>query len=354
MAYAQTVTGRIPAAALGTTLMHEHILCDLRDPETRDLPADWPPISPQNRFEIHYFQNRHQPNMLLDDDHVAEAELGAFAAAGGATIVELTVAGMRPQRARLARLAAASGVNIVCGAGHYVDATLTQAERDADIDAVADTIRAELATGAPADGIRCGLIGELGCSWPLTPPERRRLEAGARVQRETGAAITIHPGRHADAPAEIADVLTAAGADPARCIIGHMDRTQPGRDRLIALLRRGFLVEWDFFGIETSHNWLANADLDLPTDYMRLDILRDLTDAGYGASLAISHDICSCTRLMSFGGHGYAHIVRHVVPLMQRRGFSDSEVEQLLIATPARLLAYLSEPDAAATPASAP
>ncbi len=345
MAYAQTVTGRVPAAALGTTLMHEHILCDLRDPQTRDRPAEWPPITMRNRFEIDYFQNRHQPNMLLDDDEMALDELVAFAAAGGGTIVELSTGGLRPQPARLARLAEASGVHVVCGAGDYVDAYLDRAEIERDIEAVAEAMERQLSSGAGDTSVRCGIIGELGCSWPLTAAERQRLEAGAIVQRQTGAAITIHPGRHPDAPGEIADILAGAGAEPEKIVIGHMDRTMPGRDRLIALLRRGFVLEWDFFGIETSQYWMAGTDLDLPTDYMRLDILRDLTDAGHGRSLAISHDICTRTRLLAYGGHGYRHIPAHVVPLMLRRRFEEAEVEQILVATPVRLLAYLSDPD---------
>ena len=36
VSYAQTVTGSVPASRLGWTLMHEHILSDLRDPESRD------------------------------------------------------------------------------------------------------------------------------------------------------------------------------------------------------------------------------------------------------------------------------------------------------------------------------
>lgn len=343
MPYAQSVTGPVPAEALGATLLHEHILCDLRDPATRDAPADWPPITPQNRFEIDYFQNRHPPNMWLDDDGVAGAELDAFANAGGGTIVELTVTGLRPQPKRLAALSRASGVHIVRGAGHYVDAYLEPAVLALDREAIAASIRNQLLVGD--DGVRCGLIGELGCSWPLTGPERVRLEAAATVQRETGAAITIHPGRHPDAPAEISDVLRGAGADLSRVVIGHMDRTVFDKARLVSLLRRGVVLEWDFFGIEKSQYWMDGVDLDLPTDYMRIDIIRDLADAGFAGSLAISHDICTRTRLQAYGGHGYGHILRFVVPIMRRRGVDDELIHTLLVETPRRLLAHLSAPE---------
>lgn len=346
MAYAQTVTGRVPAADLGHVLLHEHILSDLRDPATRDTDRAWPPITMQNRFEIDYFQNRHPPNMWLDDDAAATADLTALRAAGGRTVVELTVGGLRPQPERLAAASRASGVHIVCGAGHYVDAYLAPETLAADRDALADEMRQQLTEGAWGTAITCGIIGELGCSWPLTGPERTRLEAGADAQRATGAAITVHPGRHPDAPAEICAILLAAGADPERVIIDHMDRTIFDQARLVALLRQGFVLEWDMFGIETSQYWMPGADIDLPTDAARIQTLRALTDLGYGAQLAISHDICTRTRLLTYGGHGYGHILRHVVPIMLRRGFNEAEVEQLLVHTPARLLAHLTEGDA--------
>lgn len=340
--YAQTVTGTIPATALGPTLMHEHILCDLRAPSDR-AGGQGGPITMENRFAVDYFQNRNPANMVLDEDDVALDELRRFKAAGGETIVELTTGGLLPQPQRLAALSKASGVSIVMGAGYYVDAYLSDAIRQADADALEDDITAQVTRGAWGTDIRAGLIGEIGCSWPLEPSERRMLAAAARVQRTTGAALTIHPGRHEDAPAEIAEIVIGAGADPLRTILCHMDRTIFDRPRLVALLSRGLVLEWDFFGIETSQYWMAGVDLDLPTDYMRLDLIRDLMAMGYREQIAISQDICTRTRLTSYGGHGYGHLLQHVAPLMRRRGWTDDDIDQLLIKTPARLLGFRSQ-----------
>jgi phosphotriesterase-related protein len=346
--FAQSVTGPVPANALGLTLMHEHILCDLRQPAER-LPADeHPPITAENRFETDYFQNRNPLNMLLDEDDVAIADLVRFRAAGGGSIVELTVGGMAPQPQRLHGIALASGVTIITGAGYYVDAYLDEPTRTASAEQIEELIAAQLKGGLWGTAIRAGLIGEIGCSWPLTTAERRILQAAAKVSGQTGAALTIHPGRHPDAPQEIALIVIAADGDPARTVIGHMDRTVFDQDRLVELLAQGFVLEWDFFGIETSQYWMAGVDLDLPTDYMRLDILRRLIEHGYRDQLCLSHDICTRTRLAAHGGHGYRHLPAHVVPLMRRRGFTDREISALLVDTPARLLCYLSEPTGAA------
>jgi phosphotriesterase-related protein len=340
-AFAQTVTGPVSASDLGRTMLHEHLLCDLRDP-THDDPAGWP-ITMESRFDIDYFQNRNQANMFLDDDGVALAELRHFAAAGGGTIVDVTTGGLSPQAARLADLSKLSGVRIVMGAGFYVESYLGEAILGASVDELCEIMIDQLTVGVGGTQVRAGLIGEIGCSWPLADVERRMLQAAAGAQRRTGAAITIHPGRHQDAPAEIADVIVAAGGDPSRTVIGHMDRTIFDRERLIQLLVRGFILEWDFFGVETSQYWMAALDLDLPTDYMRLDLIRELIGLGHRQQIAISQDICSRTRLMTYGGHGYGHVLRHIAPMMLRRGWSEADVDQLLVATPARLLAYLTD-----------
>ena len=35
-------------------------------------------------------------------------------------------------------------------------------------------------------GVRCGIIGEMGCSYPLTPDEEKSLRAAALAQQRTG------------------------------------------------------------------------------------------------------------------------------------------------------------------------
>ena len=54
--------------------------------------------------------------------------------------------------------------------------------------------------------------------------------------------------------------------------------------------------------------------------------------------IAISHDICTKTRLRHWGGHGYGHILRNVTALMRRLDFPPALVSALLRDTPLRLL----------------
>ena len=58
---------------------------------------------------------------------------------------------------------------------------------------MADVMVHEIVEGVEGSGgVRCGVIGEVGCSWPLTESERRSLEAAAIAQRETGELATIN------------------------------------------------------------------------------------------------------------------------------------------------------------------
>ena len=61
-------------------------------------------------------------------------------------------------------------------------------------DDIVDLIVGDITEGADGTGIRSGIIGEVGCDWPLTDNERKVLKASARAQRMTGAP-TAHTSR---------------------------------------------------------------------------------------------------------------------------------------------------------------
>ncbi|MEI8145024.1 MAG: aryldialkylphosphatase [Alphaproteobacteria bacterium] len=337
-----TVTGSRSPKELGATLMHEHVICDLTKPEWRSDPPPRLDIDLDNRFELDYrpmVPGHHR----LSDETVAADDLNAFRAAGGSAIVDLTTGGIDPDPEALKRLSEAAGVAVILGAGFYTEGYQSAEVLALHVEEIAEIIITQLTKGAWGTTVRCGLIGEIGVSWPMTPFERRSLQAAAHAQRKTGATINIHPGRHPLACTEICDVLEAAGADLSRVVMSHMDRTHPEDvDAVVALARR-CVVEYDFFGIETSNYWMGV--VDLPNDWMRLRALRRLFDAGLGDRVAISHDICTRTRLLNHGGHGYRHILANVVPLMRDRGWDQAEIDQLLIDTPRRLLTMpISQP----------
>jgi phosphotriesterase-related protein len=74
---------------------------------------------------------------------------------------------------------------------------------------------------------------------------------------------------------------------------------------------------------------------------VRLKTIRALIERGHLDQVVISHDICYRTRLATYGGHGYGHIFRNVVPMMRRRGFSEAEIGAITVHNPGRLLTFL-------------
>jgi phosphotriesterase-related protein len=341
----QTVTGPVDPSALGVVLPHEHVFFDLRarfTPTGRNCGAGHEPVSLANIGRIRLAQRTNLDNLLLDDVETAIAEFEIFAAEGGGTIVDLSPASNGRSVEKLRKVSDATGVLAVVGTGYYVDEFLT-GEVNADrVDALAAGMVAELTEGVDGTDARAGIIGEVGCSWPLTDRERASLTASAIAQQETGAAISIHPGRAAAAPAEIVALLESAGADLTRVVIGHLDRTYDSVDQVLALADRGVYLEFDLFGQESSH--IRYGEIELPSDMRRLRMIAEVVARGHGHQVLVSHDIALKHHLETYGGHGYAHLLRHVVPRMPEVGLGQEEIDRILRGNPARVLTRTAHP----------
>jgi len=73
-------------------------------------------------------------------------------------------------------------------------------------------------------GVRCGLIGEIGCSWPLESFEKRAIVAAAGVQEALKwPSVSFHPGRDKNAPEEIVRIFLEAGGKAERTIMSHLE-----------------------------------------------------------------------------------------------------------------------------------
>lgn len=340
----ETVLGPVPAEALGRTLLHEHLLIDLwpwfepdADPAHADLPVSEATIDAvrANPFAV-------RDNLVLDDPDLAAAELAPFVAAGGRTVVDLTLPEIGRSPAALAGLARRSGVQVVMGTGRYIDAARPDELRGAPAGRLRDELLRDLLDGIPAPGegsgaIRAGVIGEIGTSDPLRPDEARMLQAAAEAQAETGRGLVVHLdpwGRNGRAVLERA---LDAGADPGRVLLAHLDPTltrEGGLDELRSLAATGATVAIDIWGDEDAYGGKG-----MPTDEQRLEAVRAAFDEGWGDRLALSQDVCLKSQLRAHGGPGYAHLLATVVPRLRRAGLSEADLDRLFVETPRRLLA---------------
>ena len=338
-----TVLGPVHPAELGSTTTHEHLYVDFSfmyrpaqdspSPELADAP-----ITLENLGWIrrNYYSNR--SNLKLMDLVTTVEEVRKFSEVGGGAIVDATTTGIGRNPNALAQISRESGVHIIMGAGFYVEAAHPKDMDERTMEDLAREIIGDIDEGVEGSGVRAGIIGEIGCTWPLAPNERKSLSAAAIAQRETGAAITIHPGRHPDAPLEILELLANGGADLSRVIMGHLDRTVFDFQALQSIAASGCFLEWDLFGNEGSYYPLA--EIDMPSDAQRLDFIKRIADAGYSDRIVIGQDIFTKHLLLKYGGHGYGHILENIVPKMRRKGFSEDAIRAITVDNPARILAF--------------
>ncbi len=357
----QTVLGLVDPGSLGVTMPHEHLFADVTcmfDPPTEasDRRRAYAPFSLENLgwIRTHYF--RHYDNLLLDDEETAVSELELFKAAGGSTIVDVSTPGIGRDPLALARAARASGVNVVMATGFYVASTHPAEVAGMSVADVAARMIAEIRDGAvltPAvggdqdwspvptrTGVKAGII-KVACSYPLHPEERKILAGAAAAQRATGAAITVHVGRHELSALEILEALRESGADLTRTSMDHVDLRVEKTETLLEIAETGCMLEFDLFGHESSYYPLTARDM--PSDAQRLDVIGDLVSRGLADQILVSQDICTRHRLVRYGGHGYGHIVGHIAMRMRDRGWFDDHIEQVLVTNPARLLTFVEE-----------
>lgn len=301
MKQVQTVLGAVAAADLGLTISHEHLLA-------HPVPAD-------------------DPDLILDDADAATAELRAFRAAGGATLVEVTPADYGRDLPGLAELSRQSGVHIVAATGLHKEAWSRTYTCRLDVDELTAIFTTELRDGV--EGIKPGVI-KIGSSRErITAGERKIFAAAARTQRSTGAAITTHT-EAGQLALEQLDLLLGAGADPERIVIGHLDRLLD-IEYHAAVLRRGANVGYDQVG---KPKYASDRD--------RAEALAGLVGRGYGAKLVISGDLGRRSYWRVHGGEpGLDFIPRKFLAMLTAAGLTSGQAEALVVDNPARVFAYL-------------
>ena len=166
----QTVLGPIAPGDLGPTLMHEHLLCDIRPPATRTEAALGPELRLDNVWAINYGTVEGAArNYLLDACDVATDEVRRMRDAGGRSVVDLSCGGLSPDPPGLVAIARATGAHVVMGCGHYVQEYQDPANATRAVEDFAEEMVESVTDGAWGTDIRAGIIGEIGCQAPWTP-----------------------------------------------------------------------------------------------------------------------------------------------------------------------------------------
>lgn len=299
----QTVLGAIEPDALGRTLMHEHVFCDI-------------------------YRVTGRLNELLNDEALAVAELKLLRQAGGAALVDATTTDLGRDPEALRRVARATGLHIIMGSGWYRQPFYPPEINRLPTNKLADIIIAELTEGVAGAGIRAGIIGEIGVDLDYaSAQEERVLRAAARAQKATGAPLTTHASMYPVGLAQL-DILRDEGVDLSRVIIGHCD-TYLDRAYHLAILEAGAYVQFDTVG--RNH---------MNPDSRRAAAFVELARLGWGERLLLSSDRCFRSDLCAFGGVGYSHVFTVFFEMLRAEGLDDESLDLVTIENPRRALAW--------------
>jgi phosphotriesterase-related protein len=314
MPQVETVRGTIDTAALGPTLMHEHVFV-----LTADVQANLP-----------------QP--FDEDVRVAEAadKLRALADLGVRTIVDPTVIGLGRNIARIKQVNERVDINIVVATGVYTYDEVPfyyrfRFPRDGGLDPMVELFVHDITEGIVDTGVKAAFLKCAVDEPGLTSGVERVLRAVATAHRMTGAPITVHTHPGTRRGLDVARVLAEEGADPSRVVLGHSGDSDD-LAYLQELAEMGYLLGMDRFGIDVA----TSAE-------QRASTVVELCKRGLSKSMVLSHD-AACVidwmdevgRPMFLPNWHYLHLHQEVLPALRAAGVTEEQIDDMLVGNPRR------------------
>ena len=333
-----TVNGPIEPDQLGVTLMHEHLLFTclmwFLEDDHRGLGSDsYAPVSEKNAAWLREFPYKNRDNLINTDWRLSAREIRRFKMALGRTVVDSSNLGLGRDVWGLRKIADDVGMHVISGTGYYVDHAHPWYVASTPAEELAEGMIGDILTGADGTDIRCGIIGEIGTSDPVTEDEWKVLQAAAMTHHATGAVIQIHALHEQRLMPSMLDFLIDEhGVHPSRIIAGHMDLPTGDRDYLGRVAAFGTFFELDDFGHPCPTDGVYVSDDD------RIGAVEWLVGEGHEDQLLFSHDIGLKARLSSFGGPGWDHIMNVIVPGLGARGIDADTISKFIVENPKRAL----------------
>ncbi|MGW2832475.1 phosphotriesterase family protein [Streptomyces sp. NPDC001286] len=273
-----------------------------------------------------FLRSARLPGQELNDAAAARAELAAFRAVGGGTVVQWTPYGMGRRAADLPDLSRASGVHVVCATGlhqaaHY-SAQLVEELRGG----LAEVFVAELTQGIGTSGVRAGLIKVAGGFHALDAHARWTMTAAAEAHHATGAPIAVHLELGTGA-LDVLDLLCGRlGVEPHRVILGHLNRSPDPVVQRQAAEAGAYLA---FDGPSLAHH---------ATDWRMPQAVRALAEAGFGHRLLLGGDTVVAGARSVDGGPGMPYLLRRVRPRLALE-LGEELMDSVLTENPGRAFA---------------
>jgi phosphotriesterase-related protein len=309
-----TARGAIDTAALGVTLMHEHVFI-----LTPDITANYPEV--------------------WGDEAQREADaitrLNELKSRGVDSIVDLTVIGMGRYIPRVARVAAATDINIVVATGVYTYNDVPMyfhftgpGGAFGDSEPMVDMFVRDIQHGIADTGVKAAILKCATDEPGVTPGVERVLRAVAKAHRLTGVPISTHTHAATRRGLEQQRIFADEGVDLSRVVIGHSGDTTD-LDYLEELIGNGSYIGMDRFGV----------DVFLPFED-RVNTVAKMCERGHADKMVLSHDaVCFMDwvpeeLLPALPNWHYLHIHNDVIPALKDRGVTDDQLTTMLVDNP--------------------
>lgn len=316
MAIVRTVLGDIDAATLGPTNAHEHLF--IRDGLILVL----------------------EPDFRLDSEAAAISEVADFRAHGGRSIIDTSPLGIGRNPEGLMNVSRATGVHVVGATGfhkprYYLD---SHWRNHLSAQQIAQFFIEEITVGMDAHGFehpvrtttaaRAGVIKAASDYQRITPETHKAFEAAALAHAQTGAPILTHTEMGTMAPQQL-DLLIKHGVSPSHVVLSHMDRNTDWRLHR-DLAQTGVFLEYD-----------GPSRIKYLPESAVMDLMLKMFELGLGGQILLGGDTARRSYWKAHGGAtGIAYVFEQFVPRLRREGFSDEQIDTVLVANPARAFAF--------------
>ena len=319
MGEVETFRGPVASTDLGTTLIHEHV------------------------FVGHQELDLNLPHPEWDEDALVASAIRGFEELwelGVRTVVDLTVVGLGRDVRRVARVAERTRVNLVGATGYYTADVLPAYFQThgpgllvGGPDPLEELFVSDIEDGMAGTGVRAGMLKVVTDRPGLTPDVCRVMAAAAVAHQQTGVPITTHTHAPSRNGRDQLAFFVARGISPERLIIGHCGDTED-LTYLRELMDSGATIGMDRFGMEHV----------LPDD-RRVKTVLELLRLGYADRIVLSHDAAFFSRVTppswraTHAPHWHMQsLPLRIVPQLLAGGASEEDIQQMLVANPARLL----------------
>jgi len=313
-----TVRGPIAASELGVTLVHEHVLVDFAGADSTGYHR-W------------------------DKEEVVESVLPylkEIQELGVQSLFECTPAYVGRDPWVLKALSEKTGMHLVTNTGYYgahANHYIPESFYSLSAEELSRIWIDEYVHGIEGSGVRPGFIKiAVDGNDQLSPEHRKIITAAALAHQQTGLVIASHTGPELPAFEQI-EVLESHGIDPSSFIWVHAQRGS--LEGNIKAAQAGTWISLDNVNAQRKEG----SEFDISWYAHRIDALKK---AGLLHRVLISHDAGWYSPGEEKGGsfRGYTALFSDLLPKLKDKGFSQKDLDQLLISNPMEALSIREVP----------